>query len=263
MRHTVPFAGVGIDPTASKGFSAGAAAYDRARPAYPAEAVRWLVDGVSIDAGSRIVDLGAGTGKLTALLVPLGARTIAVEPVEPMRLTIAEALPSVRVVAGTAEAMPLADATADAVVVAQAFHWFDGPVALAEIRRILRPRGRLGLMWNGRDRSADWVRELARIVDAHGDAIRRHENELWRGAFDGPSGFTPLEQAEFVNAQEVDEDQVVDRVASTSFIATLDPDERSRVFERVRELIRSHPDTRGRARFVFPHRTRVYRCERL
>jgi SAM-dependent methyltransferase len=254
---------VTIDRTAAKGFSAGAAAYQRARPDYPPDAVAWLVRELGIAGGSTVVDLGAGTGKLTALLPPIGARLIAVEPVAAMRDRLRASLPTVAIVAGIAEAIPLSDGSVDAVAAAQAFHWFDGERALAEIRRVLRPGGALGLMWNMRDRSSPWVRELSALVDAYGDAIRRHETEEWRSAFERPTGFSPLRSAAFPNVQEVDEAQVVDRVASTSFIATLPDDERASIADRVRALVRSHPDTRGRATFDFPHVTRVYRCERL
>ena len=249
-----------IDRTAAEGFSAGAASYQRARPDYPDEAVRFLAARFGIVPGKRLVDLGAGTGKFTSCLTTTGARIVAVEPVEDMRRRIDA---PIQVVGGTAEAIPLRGGCADAVVAAQAFHWFDGPRALAEMHRVLVPGGGLGLVWNARDRSSAWVAEMADIVDAYGNAIRRHETEEWRDAFDGATGFSPLEMTLFPNPQEVDEDQVVDRVASTSFIAILPDDERSRVLDRVRALLRSHPETRGRERFTFAHETRVYSAVKL
>jgi SAM-dependent methyltransferase len=253
---------VPIDRTAAQGFSAGAASYQRARPDYPEEAVAFLAERFAIVPGRRLVDLGAGTGKFTSCLTATGAHIVAVEPVEDMWRRI-DAGASVRVVAGTAEAIPLGDGCADVVLAAQAFHWFDGPRALAEMRRILVPGGGLGLVWNARDRSAAWVAELSAIVDAYGNAIRRHETEEWRDAFDGDTGFGPLQMTAYPNPQEVDEDQVVDRVASTSFIAILPEDERAKVLDRVRELVRSHPDTRGRERFSFPHEARVYTAQKI
>lgn len=252
-----------IDPAAQAGFTAGAEAYEHARPAYPPEAVRWLIDHLRLGSSSRVADLGAGTGKLTALLMPPVRRMFALEPVEAMRVLLSRSVPAAHVIGGAAEAIPLRDECADAVVAAQAFHWFDGRRALREIRRVLGPHGRLGLVWNARDRSRSWVDELSRIVDAYGDAIRRHETEEWKDAFAMPNGFSALEQAEFPNPQEVDEDHVVRRVASTSFIATLPEAERGRVLGRVRDLIRSHPETRDRESFFFPHRTRVYACRKL
>lgn len=251
-----------IDRTAAEGFSAGAGSYERARPAYPVEAIRFLTDRFTIVPDSRVLDVGAGTGKFTSCLTATGARIVAVEPVEDMRRRIART-GGVGVVAGTAEAIPLADGCANVVLSAQAFHWFDGSRALAEFRRVLLPGGGLGLVWNARDRSRAWVADLSDIVDEYGNAIRRHETEEWRDAFDDDTGFSPLDVTTFPNPQEVDEDQVVDRVASTSFIAILPDDRRRRVLDRVRELIRSHPETRGRERFTFAHETRVYTATKI
>lgn len=250
-----------IDRVAAEGFQAGAGPYERARPGYPAEAVAWLSDALRIRLGSRVVDLGAGTGKLTAPLADVGATVIAVEPVEAMRTRLAATLSSVAVVAAAAEALPIASGSVDAVVAAQAFHWFDADRALPEIRRVLVPGGRLGLMWNARDRSVAWVAEMSAIVDAYGDAVRRHESGEWKSAFPAP-GFGPLQEEVFRNNQPTTPDGVVDRVASTSFIAKLPDAERADVLDRIRSLVASHPETRDREAFDLPHLTRVYWCER-
>lgn len=255
------FRAMPIDRVAASGFEAGADAYERARPGYPPDAVAWLVERLGIRSDSCVVDLGAGTGKLTELIVPTRARVIAVEPVDAMRARLAALLPMVTAVAGAAEAMPLASGSAGAVVAAQAFHWFDAPLALAEIHRVLAPGGRLGLVWNARDTSVDWVREMADILDEFGDAIRRHESGEWRRAFPAP-GFGTLEERTFSNVQPIAPEGIVDRVASTSFIARLPDRERARVLERIRSLVGSHPQTAGREEIEFPHQTRVYWCER-
>ena len=135
------------------GFDSTAAAYERGRPDYPPAAVEALVEALAIGPASTVVDLGAGTGKLTRLLVPTGARVVAVEPLAGMRAELATAVRGVEVLDGTAEAMPLGDGRADAVVAAQAFHWFADHQSLSEIHRVLRPGGGLGLVWNVRDQS--------------------------------------------------------------------------------------------------------------
>jgi SAM-dependent methyltransferase len=250
---------VSIDPTAAEGFAAGAGAYERARPTYPAAAVDRIFD--RLPPHARVLDLGAGTGKLTTLLAVRAGEVFAVEPIEQMRVRLAHSLPSVRVVAGTAEAIPLADGSFDAVLCAQAFHWFDAGPALAEIHRVLRRGGLLGLIWNARDRDVAWVDRMSVIVDSYGDAIRRHESGEWRAAFEVPNGFSPLEHDEFPNVQEVTGDQVLERVASTSFIAMLPEDERATILDQVRDVLTDDPSTRGT--FAFPHRTRVYCCNRV
>jgi SAM-dependent methyltransferase len=157
----------GIHPWAEVGFGRGAADYERARPAYPAEAVAYLVDRLGLRPGATVLDLAAGTGKLGRLLVPSGARVVAVEPVDAMR----ELIPpdSIEALAGTAEAMPLAVGAADAVVVGQAFQWFDAAAAMTEIHRVLRPNGRLAIVRNLRDLGDP-------VQRAFEDVLRRHRS---------------------------------------------------------------------------------------
>ncbi|HEX5028163.1 MAG TPA: class I SAM-dependent methyltransferase, partial [Gaiellaceae bacterium] len=125
-------------------FAEVAQAYERGRPSYPDDAVRWLVGERACD----VVDLGAGTGKLTRILVAHGHRVVAVEPLDAMRSELEAAVPGAHALAGSAEAIPLEDASADVVTSAQAFHWFDHDAALPEIARVLRPDGRIALVWN-------------------------------------------------------------------------------------------------------------------
>ena len=141
-------------------FADVAGAYERGRPGYPEEAVRWLVG----DEPRDVVDLGAGTGKLTRALVALGHRVTAIEPLDEMRAELDAAVPDARALAGRAEAMPLPDASADVVASAQAFHWFDHDAALPEIARVLRPGGSLALVWNSRDDRDPWMAQLSAII---------------------------------------------------------------------------------------------------
>ena len=250
-----------LDRTASEGFAAGAGAYGRARPTYPPEAIDVLVRGLPENA--RVLDLGAGTGKFTAMLIGRVGEIVALEPVAEMRAQLWHDLPMVHVAAGAAEAIPFDDGTFDAAYAAQAFHWFDGSLALPEIHRVLKPGGKLGLMWNMRDRSTRWVDRMSAFVDTYGDAIRRHETEQWKHAFARANGFSRLEEEAFPNVQDVTVEQVLDRVASTSFIATLPDAERERIQDRVRDLLGSDPETKGRDHFGFPHVTRTYCCTRV
>ena len=250
---------------AALGFDRNAVAYERARPSYPAEAVAHVVGHGAIGPGRRALDLAAGTGKLTRLLVPTGADLVAVEPVAAMRDQLATALPGIEVLDGTAEDLPLPDSSVDAVTVAQAFHWFDAPVALAEVRRVLRPSGHLFLIWNARDRNHDWVRVFGDLLVDGPDAERPYDSyydvdyaALVASA--GAGGFTPVELWSHAWEQPYDEDLLVARAESVSVVGALAPDKRARVLDRVRHLARTHPDLAGKATFAFPYVTRVYRC---
>jgi SAM-dependent methyltransferase len=250
---------------AALGFDRNAVAYERARPSYPAEAVAHVVGHGAIGPGRRVLDLAAGTGKLTRLLVPTGADVVAVEPVAGMRDRLAAALPGAEVLDGTAEDLPLSDVSVDAVTVAQAFHWFDAPVALAEIRRVLRPDGHLFLMWNARDRAHDWVRRFGDLLVDGPDAERPYDSyyDVDYAALvvsAGGGGFTPVELWTHAWEQPCDPDLLVARAESVSVVGALAEDERVRVLDRVRNLARTHPDLAGRPTFAFPYVTRVYRC---
>jgi SAM-dependent methyltransferase len=253
---------VGIHDLAARGFERAAHDYEQGRPGYPEAAIACLVEALGIQAGVTLVDLGAGTGKLTRLLQSTGARLIAVEPVEAMRRKLAAALPQMAVLAGTAEAIPLAAAAVDAVVVAQAFHWFRGEAALREIHRVLRPAGRLGLIWNARDESVEWVAGLAEIIRPYEGGAPRYASGRWREAFSATELFTPLEARQFAHAQEASLEIVQARIASTSFIAALPEEERRRVLRQVEDLLRAHGLANSEAPALLPYRTDVFWCAR-
>lgn len=253
-----------IHDAAQRGFSTGAPAYVRGRPDYPDTLLPWLQQALGVQAGSDTVDLGAGTGKFTALLARTGARVHAVEPVEAMLAQLTRALPGVQALAGSAQAIPLPDGSADSLVCAQAFHWFATPAALAEIHRVLRPGGRLGLVWNVRDESVDWVAEITRIVTPYeGDAPRFYKGD-WKRPFDDGRLFSRPELSVLPH-QHVGPPQevIVDRVLSVSFIAALPDDEKARVRARLLTLVADHPDLRGHDRVAFPYRTEAWLSRRL
>ncbi len=213
-------------------FAAVADAYERARPGYPAEAVAWLADETPGD----VVDLGAGTGKLTRSLVAAGHRVTAVEPLPEMLAHVRSAVPAAVAVDGGAEAIPLADASADVVVAAQAFHWFDHDRALREIARVLRPGGRIALVWNTRDEGEPWVRTLS-------DAALGRETIDDRDAvepIDRSGLFGPVERAVFKYVQQLDLVTLLDLVRSRSYCAVLPPAEQAPVLERVERVFTKH-----------------------
>ncbi len=261
-----------VHEIASRGFGAQALAYDRARPSYPADAVGWLARSLGIRPGRRIVDLAAGTGKLTALIAGFGADLIAIEPIAAMAERLRAKLPAVPLVAGMAEALPLAAGSVDAVVVAQAFHWFDADAAMAELARVLRPGGRLGLIWNARDRTVGWVNEVWSVMDRverqgprrdHGDgagdvALRRSERRLAGGR----TGWPAWTEATFWHVHETTHEQLVERVLSVSHVAALPPDEQREVLGEIRAILRAHPQTRDAPTVGVPYRVDVMYAER-
>jgi SAM-dependent methyltransferase len=252
-----------VHEVAEQGFGREAEEYERVRPSYPADAVAWLVDNLGLGPGRTVLDLAAGTGKLTRLLVPFGAAVLAAEPVDGMRRGFVAAVTGVPVVAAVAEALPVAGESLDAITVAQAFHWFDADRAFDEFARVLHPRGRVGLIWNARDRSSDWVNEVWSIMD------RVEKRAPWRDHEQGDdsaprprAGFGPLHAGTFRHEQSITPEGVVGRVASVSHVAVLPPGERQRVLDEVRDVLTRHPDARGRPELHLPYRVDVYWCER-
>jgi SAM-dependent methyltransferase len=252
-----------VHEVAEEGFGREAEAYERVRPSYPADAVAWLVDNLGLGPGGIVLDLAAGTGKFTRLLVPSGATVLAVEPVEGMRQRFVAAVPGVPMVAAVAEALPIAPRSLDAVTVAQAFHWFDADRAFGEFARVLRPRGRVGLIWNARDRSSDWVNDVWSIMDRVEKHAPWRDHEHADDSVPRPrAGFGPLHAETFRHEQPITPEGVVDRIASVSHVAVLPPAERLRVLDEVRGVLTHHPDAQGRSELRIPYRVDAYWCER-
>ena len=231
-------------------FAGVADAYERARPGYPEDAVRWL-------AGSRpcdVIDLGAGTGKLTRSLVALGHRVTAVEPLEPMLDRLRESVPGATAIVGSAEVIPLPDASADLVTCAQAFHWFDHEIALAEIARVLRPGGRLGLVWNARDDGEPWV---TRLTEAMGELVA---GRVVEEVVPSSTLFEPFEQATFSFVQRLDRTALRDLVLSRSYCAIRTEEERAPVLAAV-DAIFDEPAADGT--IDLPYLTECFRAARL
>lgn len=206
--------------------------YERGRPDYPGEAVDTIAREFGLRAGRTVLDLGAGTGKLTRLLVPTGANVIAVEPIPEMRSQITDVV----ALAGTAERIPLTDGYVDAVTVAQAFHWFDADVALREIHRVLRKGGGLALIWNARDERDPLQAQLSEIFDRYEGGTPRRQDRDWKTLLAESGLFERTRRVLFSHAQPVDEQAVVDRVLSVSFMASLSDEEAAGVERDVRAL---------------------------
>jgi SAM-dependent methyltransferase len=239
--------GMGTDAVHSvaTAFSGAAAVYEDARPGYPPEILAWLGTHLDLRPGRRVVDLAAGTGKLTRGLLDTGATVIAVEPVPGMRRTLVRAVPGALAVAGVAQAIPLATTSIDALTVAQAMHWFATAQAVEEMHRILRPGSSLAVVWNRRDLSDPLQQGLDRIMAPLQGTTPSGTTGEWRdvlgAATDGGARFVADAQFRVPWRQPVDVEGVAGRVASVSFIAALGDADRRRLLEEVRTEARRYP----------------------
>jgi SAM-dependent methyltransferase len=233
-------------------FEQGAAQYASTRPSYPDAAVDWLLP----DGARTVLDLAAGTGKLTQRLVARGLDVVAVEPSAAMRTELARTTPGARALGGTAESIPLPDASVDAVLVAQAWHWFS-PAAPPEIARVLRPGGRLGIVWNVRDSGTDWVARFTEIIH-RGDALEPSYAE----PVPGPR-FTPAEHRTFAWADRIRPTTLRALAASRSYLLTLPTARREELLAEIDDLVATHPDLAGRPEVDLPYRAECWRADVL
>ena len=238
--------------------SEGADLYEKARPGYAAEAIRFLQRTFGIDLDSVVLDLAAGSGKLTRQLLTTGARVIAVEPLEGMRTAFSRMLPTISILNGRAEAIPVAAATIDMVVAGQAWHWFDSVAALAEVSRVVIPGGGLALLWNEYDETQPWVHEYAEIRRRSENPVPWRTDSPWTEAFTGTDHWAPLQLEVFSHQSEMTRAALVERMLSSSAITVLPADEKTRVQEAVLRVLDNHPETKGRVFISLPYRTQVF-----
>lgn len=194
---------------------------------------------------------GAGTGKLTTRLVERGLDVVAVDPIPDMLEVLRTSLPETRALLGTAEEIPLEDNSVDVVLVAQAWHWVDPERAIPEVARVLRPGGRLGLVWNTRDERLGWVRELGRIIGSDGDG--GHAGAL-------PEPFTDLAQHRVEWTSYLTPQALIDLVASRSYCITSPTEVRSRTLDEVRQLLATHPALANATGLALPYITMCTRA---
>jgi SAM-dependent methyltransferase len=233
--------------------------YERTRPGYPRDAITWMIR----DSPKRVIDLGCGPGKLTALLAELGHDAIGVDPSLSMLETMrSRGMPAI---CGRAEAIPLRDGCTDVVTAATAFHWFDAAHAVPEIHRVLRPNGTVALITHFRDESVDWVKALSDIVGSETAMAATLGGEkgmeaLFSALLEDRGFFRDTEHRVFGYEQPMTEDALVGLIVSRSYIAILPKDEKDRIFDAVRALCRTHPDLRGAETFALPYRTHAFRA---
>ncbi len=236
--------------------------YVAGRPGYPDAIQNWLTAEIGLGAGKTVLDLGAGTGKFIPLLHNIDTKIIAVEPVEAMRATCQQNFPDISVLAGSATDIPLADQSVDAVICAQAFHWFSSQQTLAEIHRVLKPGGKLGLVWNVRDENVNWVAKLSQIMAPYETGTPRYHTGDWRKVF--PSMlFSDLVETQMPHNHTGPASQVIiARIMSVSFIRSLPPSDQIIVENRLWDLISSTPELATQKTVSFPYVTSAFCCTR-
>jgi SAM-dependent methyltransferase len=243
-------------PLGRVGFESGSDIYERARPGYTDDVVSYLVEQLPLDRRSRVLDLAAGTGKMTRLLRTVSPQCVAVEPSPSMRAVFAESVGRGALVAGTAERIPVTTRSMDAVVVAQAFHWFDNQVAVAEIARTLRPEGGLALVWNERDEQDPLIAELVRI--SKWDRCQPYPvGKDFSTTIDESGLFGPVVRRKFGWVQTVDRATFVDQVASRSYVQVLPDGERATLLDAVADLAATHDEP-----IAMPYITDVFLAHR-
>ncbi|WP_373310889.1 class I SAM-dependent methyltransferase [Streptomyces umbrinus] len=250
----------------SSSFGAAAVAYAEHRPNYAQAAVRWALEPAS---GPRVLDLGAGTGKLSATLVALGAEVVAVEPDSAMLTQLRRSLPTVRALPGSAEAIPLPDTSVDAVLAGNAMHWFDMAVAGPEIARVLAPGGILAGLWNVMDDDVEWVSELARVSGSAAigprdtpTSWRAETADLHLPKTGVPARFGSPEQEMFPHGQRRTADTLVATLATRAGVLVMPEQEQEATLGRIRAFLASRPET-ARGEFTLPMQTGVLRVRRL
>jgi SAM-dependent methyltransferase len=230
-----------IDPRASSAFSSAADEYERGRPPWPPEAIELVARRFELGPESDVLDLAAGTGKLSRVLP---GRVTAVEPLDAMRAAIP---PGIEAIAGTAEDIPLADVSMDAVFVADALHWFDRERAIPEIARVLRPGGGFAILWNRREWNGEvnpWLDEFGKLVQPHIEAAGGFAltNVDWTGEIEATGLFDKLAEDRVEHLQRVTPDEFLALIGSWSHIANLPGEERATFLDQVRALIGDQPE---------------------
>ncbi len=252
---------VPLHPSAARGFAADARRYQRGRPGYPAEAIEWALREVGVGRGAAVVELGAGTGKLTSELVARGLQVIAVEPVAHMAAELSVRLPEIQVLRASADATSLPNGWAEAVLAAQSFHWFATREAVQEIRRVLRPRGWLVLLWNRRDQGHPVWQAVTELIEPLRGDEPTHEGDRWRSALSAGSGFGELTHHRFTHRVAASREGLEDRVLSISYVACRPPEVQRRIRAELQSIWSSRLS--GLEEVRLPYHTDVFLARAL
>ena len=253
-----------LHPAAQHGFSAAAELYQQVRPSYPQEIHAWLTEQLHLNANSRVIDLASGTGKFLPYLIPHSGQLTAIEPVTEMLAQLKLAYPLVETLQAFSDHMPLPSQSIDAVLSAQAFHWFANLDSLKEIHRVLKPQGHLGLVWNQRDTQVDWVNALAeRLAPLEEDTPRYHSG-LWKKVFEHQHVFQLKSLHQFAQQQTGTVEQVVSkRLLSTSFIAAMPLEQQQDLKHQFEQIVLQYTGKQPQDEISFPYITYAYHFQKI
>lgn len=253
-----------VHPTAASGFETGAPVYRQGRPDYPAKTQAWLADILGINASSTVIDLGSGTGKFLPQLLSLTTQIHAVEPSNGMLEQLRQQFPQVNAHQASAPSLPFADHSIDVVICAQSFHWFANQQSLDEIARVLKPNGKLGLIWNSRDDSVDWVARMVQLINTYENDTPRHQSGEWKKVLED-SIFRLKDQTIFHHEHQGSiQDVIINRALSTSFIAQLDENQQHHFLDELKILLFSDIKLDDKEAIIrVPYRTHAYAFEKM
>lgn len=248
-----------LHPAAEQGFASAAELYQRVRPNYPAEIVHWLIDNLKITPQSTAIDLGAGTGKFLKYLKQATANIIAVEPITEMLEQLKIVHPEVQIQQAFSHQILLNSNSIDAILCAQSFHCFANFETLTEIHRLLKPNGSLGLVWNQRDESVDWVKALADFIQQFESDTPRFHSQEWQNVFEQQNLFDFIGKQAFVQHQVgTVEDVVSDRLLSTSFIAAMPLNQQLQLKQKFEDIVYQYTEKMPQDQIAFPYITYAF-----
>lgn len=248
-----------IHPTAAQGFGSGAELYQQTRPSYPLQIISWLRNELELTHQSEVIDLAAGTGKFTQYLKQVTPHIVAVEPISEMQQQLHATQPEITILSAHSDYIPLESAHYDAVLAAQAFHWFSNHETLAEVYRLLKPQGHFGLIWNQRDTTVPWVKAIADILlPLEADTPRYHSGD-WKKVFKNQTWFKLGSEQHFIHQHHGTVEQVMSkRLLSTSFIAMMPAEQQQQLKQQFEQVVFEHLGKRPNDEIDFPYITYAY-----
>lgn len=253
-----------IHPAAQNGFANAAQLYQSVRPSYPDEITQWLVEHLHLGQQDELLDLGSGTGKFLANLSQISHRVTAVEPIAEMLQQLQARYPQVHSVQASSQQLPFSDNLFDAVFCAQSFHWFANAASLKEIHRLLKPAAKLGLIWNQRDESVDWVKALAECIEPYESDTPRYHRQEWQNVFNNQHLFKTVDVVTFRHVQSGTVEEVVcKRLRSTSFIAAMPQAQQQSLQAQFEHIVFAHTGKRPDEQIDFPYTTYAYFYEKI